>query len=89
MIDSSISLVVTWRERAVCHAVDPTIPAGQLAQELALYFGPSPPIPTRLVWRSAEGPRPLDPGIPIGSQVHPEAEIDLEAVLLDPPFDSP
>ena len=63
--------------------------ARQLARELALYFGPSPPIPSGLIWRTAEGPRPLDPGIPIGSQVHPEAEIDLEDVTLDPLFDSP
>ena len=78
-----MALVVTWRDRAVCHAVDPAIPAGRLADELALYFGPSPPIESRLVWRSPEGPRLLDPRIPIGSQVHAEAEIDLEPATLD------
>jgi hypothetical protein len=78
VIESPLSLVVTSGERAVCHAVDPALPAGQLASELALYFGAPPPIVGRWVWRSAEGARPLDPEAPIGSQIHSEAEIDIE-----------
>ena len=82
MRDSSLSLVVTCGERAVCHAVDPAIPAGELVRELALYFSPSVPLAAQLLWRSEGGPRPLDLGAPIGAQVPPEAEIDLPTIAL-------
>jgi hypothetical protein len=75
--EPSLPLVVTCGERAVCHAVDATLPAGELAGVLALYLGSGTPPPSRLVWRSAEGPRALDPALPIGSQVPPDAEIEL------------
>ena len=83
MSETSLPVVLTWRERAVCHAVDPAILAGELVSEMALYFGPAPPA-FRLVWRSTEGPRELDPSIPIGAQIQPEAEVDLEAPLVFP-----
>ena len=83
MSEGSLPLTLTWRDRAVCHAVDPAIPAGALVRELELYFGPPPPA-FRLVWRSAEGPRELDPSMPIGVQIQPEAEVDLEAPLTLP-----
>ena len=68
-------MVVTCGERCVCHAVDPALPAGELAAALALYLGG---VPAGLpVWRSAEGPRLLDPSLPLGSQIPPDAEIDI------------
>ena len=95
MKDASLSLVVTCGERAVCHVVDSSLPAGELARELALYFSPlalaaSAPAPpctlavsgAELVWRSEGGPRRLDPGAPIGAQVPPEAEIDLPSIAI-------
>lgn len=72
-------MVVTCGERAVCHAIDPRLPAGELARVLALYLGPAAPPPLSLVWRSDDGPRALDPALPIGHQVPPDAEIDFQA----------
>jgi hypothetical protein len=77
-----LPVIVTCGERAVCHAVDPDLPAGELAAALRLYLGPpgallAPGGPVTPVWRAAEGPRPLDPALPLGAQVPPEAEIDF------------
>ena len=79
MSEPSIPVVVTWGERAVCHAVDPGLPAGELARALALYLDQAVPPTGSLVWRSDAGPRPLDLTLPIGMQVPPDAEIDFQA----------
>lgn len=60
----------------MCHAVDPDLPAGELAAALRLYLGP-PGASAAPVWRAAGGPKPLDPALPLGDQVPPEAEIDF------------
>lgn len=60
----------------MCHVVDPDLPAGELAAVLSLYLGLRGDLPGP-VWRSATGPRLLDPALPLGAQVPPEAEIDF------------
>lgn len=77
MSEPTLAIVVTCGERAVCHAVDPALPAGELLSELALYLGPAPPPATVLVRCTDERAVPLDPHAPIGVQVPAEAEIDL------------
>lgn len=76
MAEPFLPVVVTCGERSVCHAVDPAMPAGELAAALALYLGATPRVGAP-VWRSAEGPRALDPRLPLGSQIPPDAEIDI------------
>lgn len=78
MTPDGLPLVFCRGERAVCHAVDPATPVADLPAILALYFGSPPSDETRLVWRSDDGPRALEPGRPIGDQVPAEAEIELE-----------
>lgn len=77
MSEDPLSVVVTCGERAVCHAVDPRVPAGELVREIALYLGPLAVPRTVPFWRTSEGSHPLDPTIPIGVQVPADAEIDL------------
>lgn len=78
MTDDALSLVFARGERAVCHTVDPTVPAGEVPSLLAWYLGGTGGEPIRLVWISDDGPRPLLPERPIGEQVPADAEIELE-----------
>lgn len=78
MSPEGLPLVFSRGERAVCHAVDPSTPVSELPSLLALYFGDGHTEGARLVWRSEEGLRPLEPGRPIGEQVPADAEIELE-----------
>lgn len=77
MTGGSLPLVFAHGERAVCHAVDPGMPAHQLLSLMSLYLAPVPPQPGALVWRSDEGVRPLDPARPIGEQVPADALIEI------------
>lgn len=77
MTPEGLPLVFAHGERAVCHAVDPATPAADLPSILALYFGDAAPDAARLVWRSDDGPRALEPDRAIGEQVPADAEIDL------------
>lgn len=74
-----LPLVFTHGERAVAHVVDPATPAGEIPGLLALYLGTPAARSTALVWRAPHGETALDPGVAIGHQVAPEAEIDLRA----------
>ncbi len=76
MAEPSLAVIVTRGERAVCHTVDPGLPAGELAGALTLYLGAAPAAAV-LVWRSESGPRALDPSLPLGEQIPPDAEIDI------------
>lgn len=78
MTGGEIPLVFARGERAVCHAVDPATPAAQVPALLSLYFGGPGESAVALVWRSADGPRPLEPDRAIGEQVPADAEIELE-----------
>lgn len=80
MTDGALSLVFARGERAVCHTIDPTLPAGEIPALLAWYLGGAGSGSWRLVWVSDEGPRPLAPERPIGEQVPEDAEIELEPV---------
>lgn len=77
MSAATLPLIVVRGERAVFHLLDPDVPAGELPGRLALYFEPLVVAPSRLVWNSDDGPRPLDPGRGIGEQVPPEAEVEI------------
>lgn len=70
-----LPLVFVVGERAVCHAVDPRCRAGELGPALALYFAPGTLPGDRLAWLREDGPRALDPALPIGDQVPADAEI--------------
>ncbi|MDX1661554.1 MAG: hypothetical protein R3326_07165 [Gemmatimonadota bacterium] len=80
MSPESLSLVFAHGERAVCHTIDPSLPAGEVPSLLTWYLGGSPGETVRLVWISDEGPRTLAPDRPIGDQVPDDAEIELEPV---------
>lgn len=78
MTEDPLPIVIGRGERAVCHVVDPSVTAAEIPSLLALYLGGSADEPSRLVWRSEDGPRPLLPDLPIGEQVPADAEIELE-----------
>lgn len=78
MTDGALSLVFARGERAVCHTIDPALPAGEVPGLLAWYLGGSDGEAWRLVWISDRGPRRLVPERPIGEQVPADAEIELE-----------
>lgn len=64
-------------ERAVLHLVEAALPVGELPALLSLYLEPGRATEARLVWISAEGPRPLDPRRTVGEQVPAEAELEI------------
>jgi len=73
--EASLTLVLTCGERVVCHLVEPSAPAGELPALVGLYFAPHtvPSGPLRV--RAGEEEIVLDPALPIGQQVPPDAEI--------------
>ena len=75
MSERELPLVVTCGERVICHLVDPDALAGELPAIVALYFAPHAVGEAPLRARSADGERVLDPALPIGEQVGPDAEI--------------
>lgn len=78
MSGDALPLVFTRGERAVFHAVDPMVPAADLVETIALYFGFRDGCAIgELRWLGENGPVPLDPDRPVGEQVPPEAEIEL------------
>lgn len=74
---AEIPLVIVEGERAVLHLVEASLPVAELPGRLALYLEPGGVPGRRLVWISADGPRPLDPDRTVGEQVPPEAEIEI------------
>lgn len=77
MTGETLPLVFAYGERAVCHAVDPGMPARQLLSRISLYLAPGPAPCGALVWRSDEGARLLDLARPIGEQVPADALIEI------------
>lgn len=75
MTREAIQLVFVHGERAVCHAVDPAVPAGELERIVGLYFAPGTVGGGPPTWVADDGPRSLDPEVPIGRQVPAEAWI--------------
>jgi hypothetical protein len=73
--DSRLSLVLACGERGVSHLVEPGTPAGELTGIVALYFAPAELGPGPLRARVAGVEFELDPRLPIGDQVAPDAEI--------------
>lgn len=76
MSEAPLPVVVTCGERAVFHLLESSMPAGELTRALALYLGVALPAAAPF-WRDAAGERALDPALPIGAQVPPDAEIEL------------
>lgn len=77
MTPAALPLVLVWNERAVCHAVDASAPAGALRDLFAWYFAPENLPSGALVWRQGATRHLLDPGTAIGLQVPADAEIDF------------
>ena len=75
MSEASLALVLTCGERTVCHLVEPSAPVGELRSLVALYFAPHAVPEGPLFARAGEEERVLDPALPIGEQVPPDAEI--------------
>ena len=80
MSDARLTLVLACGERGVCHLIEPGTPAGDLPGLVELYFAPatmaSGPLRARIDGAEIE----LDPRLPIGDQVAPDAEILFPAV---------
>ncbi|HUP00710.1 MAG TPA: hypothetical protein VM737_04215 [Gemmatimonadota bacterium] len=76
MSGSSLPLVFVMGERAVCHLVDASAPAGDLLAQLPLYLATGSMPTGGWVWSTPLGQRPLDPARPIGEQVPAEAWIE-------------
>jgi len=77
----SLPLVFVRGERAVCHVIDASLPAGEISRAVELYFAPDVSPSGVPLWRSSSGDRPLDPAVAIGAQVPADAEI----VFASPP----
>jgi hypothetical protein len=75
--EASLSLLLTNGERVVCHLVEPSTPAGELSALVDLYFAPHPVASGPLRARAGDLEIRLDPALPIGEQVPPDAEIHL------------
>lgn len=75
MSEASLALVLTCGERVVCHLIEPSALASELPALVELYFAPQAVTPGPLRARSAGEEIELDPGLPIGEQVPPDAEI--------------
>lgn len=75
MGEAGLALILTCGERVVCHLVEPSAPAGQLRELVALYFAPHPVPAGPLRAKAGVEEIVLDPALPIGEQVPPEAEI--------------
>lgn len=80
MRESSLALVLACGERVVCHLVEPSALAGELPALVELYFAPHAVASGPLRARSPEAEIELDPRLPIGDQVPPDAEILFPAV---------
>ncbi|MGH7658461.1 MAG: hypothetical protein ACREL6_09510 [Gemmatimonadales bacterium] len=80
MSDARLALMLACGERVVCHLVEPSVLAGELPALVELYFAPhrmtSGPLRARISGAEIE----LDPMLPIGDQVVPDAEIFFPAV---------
>ena len=79
MSDSRLTLVLACGERGVCHLIEPEALAGELPGLVELYFAPGTvrgPLRARVAGAEIE----LDPRLPIGDQVAPEAEIHFPVV---------
>lgn len=80
MSDASLALVLTCGERVVCHLIQPTALAGELPALVELYFAPHAVAAGPLRARASGAEIELDPALPIGDQVPPDAEILFPAV---------
>ncbi len=80
MSDAKLALVLACGERMVCHLVEPSALAGELPGLVELYFAPGDVAVGPLRARSAGIDIELDPALPIGDQVPPDAEIHFPAV---------
>ena len=80
MSESKLTLVLACGERGVCHLIEPEALAGELPGLVDLYFAPGTVLPAPLRARVAGAEIELDPHLPIGDQVAPDAEIHFPAV---------
>jgi hypothetical protein len=78
--EASLALILTCGERVVCHLIEPTALARELPALVELYFAPQAVAPGPLRARSGGAEIELDPGLPIGDQIAPDAEIVFSAV---------
>ncbi len=79
MTESRLTLVLACGERGVCHLIEPGALAGELPRLVELYFAPAAVRPGPLRARISGGEIELDPCLPIGDQVAPDAEIYFPA----------
>lgn len=80
MSDAKLALVLACGERTVCHLVEPSALAGELPGLVELYFAPGSVAAGPLRARTAGVEIELDPALPIGDQLPPDAEIHFPAV---------
>ena len=79
MSESRLTLFLACGERGVCHLIEPEVLAGELPGLVELYFAPATVAPGPLRARVAGVGIELDPRLPIGDQVAPDAEIHFPA----------
>ena len=79
MSESRLTLVLACGERGVCHLIEPQTLAGELPALVELYFAPGTVASGPLRARVADAEIELDPRLPIGDQVAPDAEIHFPA----------
>jgi hypothetical protein len=77
--ETRLTLVLACGERGVCHLIEPQALAGELPALVELYFAPASVAAGPLRARVAGAEVELDPGLPIGDQVAPDAEIFFPA----------
>lgn len=79
MSETRLTLVLACGERGVCHLIEPQALAGELPGLVELYFAPAAVAAGPLRARVAGADVELDPNLPIGDQVAPDAEIFFPA----------
>lgn len=79
MSETRLTLVLACGERGVCHLIEPQALAGELPGLVELYFAPASVAAGPLRVRVGGAEVELDPKLPIGDQVAPEAEIFFPA----------
>ena len=79
MSETRLTLVLACGERGVCHLIEPESLAGELPGLVELYFAPATVTAGPLRARVAGAEIELDPRLPIGDQVTPDAEIFFPA----------